>query len=203
MSEKQVYESDIILEEIVTTPYKYGFTTNIETEDFPKGIDIETVRKISEKKDEPEFLLKFRERAFKFWQRMKTPVWAYVNIPTIDYQDIQYYSIPKTKKKLGSLDDADPELLRTFEKLGVSLNEQKLLANVAVDAVFDSVSIGTTFKKQLQKASSNILMEIHANLLLHLGGDIDMRYCMTSCNGFFGCKTVVRSESIATMCQEP
>ena len=152
MSEKQVYESDIILEEIVTTPYKYGFTTNIETEDFPKGIDIETVRKISEKKDEPEFLLKFRERAFKFWQRMKTPVWAYVNIPTIDYQDIQYYSIPKTKKKLGSLDDADPELLRTFEKLGVSLNEQKLLANVAVDAVFDSVSIGTTFKKQLQKA---------------------------------------------------
>lgn len=152
MAEKQIYESDVILEEIVASPYKYGFTTDIETEDFPKGITIQTVREISRKKNEPEFLRKFRERAFKFWQRMKTPVWAYLNIPKIDYQNIQYYSIPKTKKKLGSLDDADPELLRTFEKLGVSLNEQKLLANVAVDAVFDSVSIGTTFKKQLQKA---------------------------------------------------
>ena len=133
MAEKQIYESDVILEEIVASPYKYGFTTDIETEDFPKGITIQTVREISRKKNEPEFLRKFRERAFKFWQRMKTPVWAYLNIPKIDYQNIQYYSIPKTKKKLGSLYDADPELLRTFEKLGVSLNEQKLLANVAVD----------------------------------------------------------------------
>ena len=152
MAEKQISESDVILEEIVTSPYKYGFKTNIETEEFPKGINLETVRNISKKKDEPEFLKKFRERAFIFWQKMQTPVWAYLNIPIIDYQTIQYYSIPKTKKKLGSLDDADPELIRTFEKLGVSLNEQKLLANVAVDAVFDSVSIGTTFKKQLQKA---------------------------------------------------
>ena len=149
MAEKQLSESDVILEEIVTSPYKYGFKTNIETEDFPKGITIQTVQEISKKKNEPAFLRTFRERAFKFWQKMETPVWAYLNIPNIDYQDIQYYSIPKTKKKLGSLDDADPELLRTFEKLGVSLNEQKLLANVAVDAVFDSVSIGTTFKKQL------------------------------------------------------
>ena len=152
MAEKQISESDVILEEIVTSPYKYGFKTNIETEEFPKGINLETVRNISKKKDEPEFLKKFRERAFIFWQKMQTPVWAYLNIPIIDYQTIQYYSIPKTKKKLGSLDDADPELIRTFEKLGVSLNEQKLLANVAVDAVFDSVSIGTTFKKQLQKS---------------------------------------------------
>jgi Fe-S cluster assembly protein SufB len=142
----------MVLEEIVASPYKYGFTTNIETEDFPKGIDIKTVTDISDKKNEPLFLRKFRERAYMFWEKMKTPDWAYLNIPSIDYQDIQYYSIPKTKKKLGSLDDADPELLRTFEKLGVSLNEQKLLANVAVDAVFDSVSIGTTFKKQLQKS---------------------------------------------------
>ena len=134
MAEKQIYESDVILEEIVASPYKYGFTTDIETEDFPKGITIQTVREISKKKNEPKFLRNFRERAFKFWQRMKTPVWAYLNIPHIDYQNIQYYSIPKTKKKLGSLDDADPELLKTFEKLGVSLNEQKLLANVAVDA---------------------------------------------------------------------
>ena len=152
MTKKQVYESDVILEEIVTSPYKYGFKTDIETEEFPKGITIDIVRKISNKKNEPEFLQNFRERAFGLWQKMKTPTWAYLNNPEINYQDIQYYSIPKTKTKLGSLDDADPELLRTFEKLGVSLNEQKLLANVAVDAVFDSVSIGTTFKKQLQKA---------------------------------------------------
>jgi len=152
MVEKKTYDSNIVLEEIVTSPYKYGFTTQIETEDFPKGIDLQIVKDISNKKNEPKFLKKFRERAYLFWEKMKTPYWAYLNIPEIEYQDIQYYSIPKTKKKLGSLDDADPELLRTFEKLGVSLNEQKLLANVAVDAVFDSVSIGTTFKKQLQKA---------------------------------------------------
>ena len=152
MAEKQLYESDMILEEIVASPYKYGFKTEIETEEFPKGITMEIVHEISRKKNEPKFLRNFRERAFKIWEKMETPSWAYLKIPSIDYQEIQYYSIPKTKTKLGSLDDADPELLRTFEKLGVSLNEQKLLANVAVDAVFDSVSIGTTFKKQLQKA---------------------------------------------------
>lgn len=152
MTEKSVQNTDIILDEIVTSPYKYGFKTNIETEEFPKGLNIETVHAISEKKNEPEFLLRFRERAFNYWQKMRSPNWAFLTVPLIDYQDIQYYSIPKTKKKLGSLEDADPELLQTFEKLGISLTEQKLLANVAVDAVFDSVSIGTTFKKQLQKA---------------------------------------------------
>jgi Fe-S cluster assembly protein SufB len=152
MSDKKLYESDAVIEEIVANPYKYGFRTNIETEEFPKGLTIDIIRTISEKKNEPKFLLTFRERAYKLWLRMKNPSWAYLTSPNIDYQEIQYYSVPKTKKKLGSLDDADPELLRTFEKLGVSLNEQKLLANVAVDAVFDSVSIGTTFKKQLQKA---------------------------------------------------
>lgn len=152
MVEKKSYESETVLEEIVTSPYKYGFTTNIETEDFPKGINNQIVKEISNKKKEPLFLRKFRERAYSFWEKMETPDWAYLNIPPIEYQNIQYYSIPKTKKKLGSLDDADPELLKTFEKLGVSLSEQKLLANVVVDAVFDSVSIGTTFKKQLQKA---------------------------------------------------
>lgn len=146
MNEKQ------ILEEISTSSYKYGFKTNIEVESFPKGLDLQTVYDISQKKNEPNFLLRFRERAFNIWKKMKTPAWALLNIPNIDYQDIQYFSKPKTKKKLGSLDDADPELLETFEKLGISLNEQKLLANVAVDAVFDSVSIGTTFKKKLQKA---------------------------------------------------
>lgn len=152
MSEKQISNSNDVLDEIVTSPYKYGFKTDIEVEDFPKGINLQTVDSISERKAEPTFLRNFRERAFKLWEKMPTPNWAYLNIPEIDYQDIQYYSIPKTKNKLGSLEDADPELLRTFEKLGISLNEQKLLANVAVDAVFDSVSIGTTFKKQLQKA---------------------------------------------------
>jgi Fe-S cluster assembly protein SufB len=152
MVDKQLYETEAVLEEIVASPYKFGFKTEIETEDFPKGINREIVNKISKKKQEPEFLKKFRNKAFESWEKMNSPNWTALNIPNLDYQAIQYYSIPKTKKKLGSLNDADPELLRTFEKLGVSLNEQKMLANVAVDAVFDSVSIGTTFKKQLQKA---------------------------------------------------
>ena len=152
MDKKKDYMEETILDDIVTKPYKYGFKTDIETENFPKGINMEIVEEISEKKNEPLFLKKFRRNAFSTWQKMKDPKWAYLNIPPFDYQDIQYYSVPKTKKKLGSLDDADPELLKTFEKLGISLNEQKVLANVAVDAVFDSVSIGTTFKKQLQKS---------------------------------------------------
>jgi Fe-S cluster assembly protein SufB len=152
MVDKQLYETEAVLEDIVASPYKFGFKTEIETEDFPKGINREIVNKISKKKLEPEFLKKFRNKAFESWEKMNSPNWTALNIPNLDYQAIQYYSIPKTKKKLGSLDDADPELLRTFDKLGVSLNEQKMLANVAVDAVFDSVSIGTTFKKQLQKA---------------------------------------------------
>ena len=153
MAEKQLRESeDAVLDDIVATPYKYGFTTDIETEEFEKGLDIEVVRKISRIKTEPEFLSKFREKAFASWIKMKSPKWACLGMPEINYDEIRYYSVPKTKKKLGSLDDVDPELLRTFEKLGVSLNEQKMLTNVAVDAVFDSVSIGTTFKKQLQKS---------------------------------------------------
>ena len=152
MAENPSYESDAILDEIVTTPYKYGFKTEIETEEFPKGITTEIVKEISQKKNEPDFLKRFRAKAFLSWKKMESPPWAYLNIPAIDYDGIQYYSIPKTKTKLGSLEDADPELLKTFEKLGISLNEQKLLANVAVDAVFDSVSIGTTFKKQLHKS---------------------------------------------------
>ena len=152
MAEKQSNTNEILLDDFVTVPYKYGFKTDIETESFPKGLDLNIVKTISKKKEEPEFLEKFRINAFEQWQRMKNPSWSYLNIPEVDYQAIQYYSIPKTKKKLGSLDEADPEILKTFEKLGVSLNEQKLLMNVAVDAVFDSVSIGTTFKKQLHKS---------------------------------------------------
>jgi len=152
MAEEKLNTSGEVLDAIVATPYKYGFTTDLETEDFEKGLNAEIVKKISLKKDEPKFLLRFREKAYKTWEKMSSPDWAFLNIPEIDYTEIQYYSVPKTKKKLGSLEDADPELLRTFDKLGVSLNEQKMLANVAVDAVFDSVSIGTTFKKQLQKS---------------------------------------------------
>ena len=152
MSEKQIKDTPPTVDDFVATPYQYGFTTNIENEEFEKGLNLEIVRKISQKKDEPSFLLNFREKAYKSWTRMKSPKWSCLNIAEIDYDNIRYYSVPKTKKKLGSLDEVDQELLNTFEKLGISLNEQKMLTNVAVDAVFDSVSLGTTFKKQLQKA---------------------------------------------------
>ena len=151
MVKKQVDTSESLVEDFIASPYKYGFKTEIETEDFPKGIDIEIVRELSKRKKEPPYLLDFRLKAFKQWKKMSSPNWAKLGIPPIDYQNIQYYSKPKTKKKIGSLDEVDPELLKTFEKLGISLNEQKLLTNVAVDAVFDSVSIGTTFKDQLHK----------------------------------------------------
>ncbi len=177
MVEKQVPNSDAILNDIVTTPYKYGFKTEIETEDFPKGLNQEIVNQIANKKDEPEFLRQFRNKSFAIWEQMQQPNWAYLDIDQIDYQNIQYYSIPKTKSKIGSLDDADPELLRTFEKLGVSLNEQKMLANVAVDAVFDSISIGTTFKKQLHKSgiifcSISEAIKLYPNLIKRYLGSV-------------------------------
>ncbi len=134
------------------TDYKYGFVTDIEAETIPKGLTEETVRMISAKKNEPAFLLEFRLKAFRKWQEMEEPTWSHVKYPPIDYQDICYYSAPKTKQKLSSLDEVDPELLRTFEKLGVPLDEQKRLTNVAVDVVFDSVSLGTTFQNELKKA---------------------------------------------------
>ncbi|MBS0648494.1 MAG: Fe-S cluster assembly protein SufB [Verrucomicrobia bacterium] len=132
--------------------YKYGFVTAIETESIPKGLTEETVRLISAKKNEPAFLLEFRLKAFRKWQEMSEPTWAHVKYPPIDYQDICYYSTPKKKQQLSSLDEVDPELRRTFEKLGVPIDEQKRLANVAVDVVFDSVSLGTTFQNELKKA---------------------------------------------------
>lgn len=132
--------------------YKYGFVTDIESESIPKGLSEDTVRAISEKKQEPEFLLNFRLKAFERFQKMEEPLWANVKFDPIDYQDICYYTAPKKKQSLESLDQVDPELLRTFEKLGVPIDEQKRLANVAVDVVFDSVSLGTTFKKKLEEA---------------------------------------------------
>lgn len=152
MVNEKAHNSDTTLEDFLESSYKYGFKTDIETENFPKGLNINIVKKISEKKTESDFLKSFRISAFKQWEKMISPSWSYLDLPEIDYQAIQYYSVPKTKKKLGSLDEVDPKLLETFDKLGISLNEQKLLSNVAVDAVFDSVSLGTTFKKQLQKS---------------------------------------------------
>jgi len=152
MDKKQFENSNPVVEELANSSYKYGFTTNIANETFPKGLDESIVTQISQKKTEPGFLKQFRSNAYKHWLTMPEPSWSALKMPKIDYQNIQYYSVPKTKKKLGSLEDVDPELLNTFEKLGISLNEQKRLANVAVDAVFDSVSIGATFKKQLNKS---------------------------------------------------
>jgi len=134
---------------LVNQPYKYGFSTQIEKDIIEKGLNENVVRLISEKKNEPKFMLDFRLKAFKKWQQMSSPEWAHLKFSEINYQNVSYYSAPKTKKKLESLDEVDPELLETFEKLGISLSEQKRLTNVAVDAVFDSVSIGTTFKEEL------------------------------------------------------
>ena len=139
------------LENLVNKPYLYGFSTKIETETIPFGLSENTVNLISQKKEEPSFLLNFRLRAYAKWLKLISPTWAKLNYPTIDYQKITYYSAPKIKEKVKSLDEIDPELLLTFEKLGISLNEQKRLNNVALDAVFDSVSIGTTFTKELSK----------------------------------------------------
>jgi Fe-S cluster assembly protein SufB len=137
---------------LVNKTYQYGFSTNIEKDIIEKGLNEETVRLISGKKKEPEFLLKFRLKAFKKWKQMSEPQWAYLKFPQVDYQDIIYYSAPKSRKKLKDLSEVDPELLKTFDKLGISLNEQKRLSNVAVDIVFDSVSIGTTFQEELSKS---------------------------------------------------
>jgi Fe-S cluster assembly protein SufB len=129
--------------------YAFGFQTEIESDTLPKGLDENIIRALSAKKEEPDWMLQFRLDAFRRWQQMEEPDWAHVQHPPIDYQNITYYSAPKKKPVLDSLEDADPELLRTFQKLGIPLDEQNRLANVAVDAVFDSVSIATTHKKQL------------------------------------------------------
>ena len=134
---------------LVNQPYKYGFSTKIEKDIIEKGLNEQVIRLISRKKTEPSFLLKFRLKAYKKWQQMKCPEWAHLKFSEINYQDIIYYSAPKLKKTLNSLDEVDKELLETFEKLGISLNEQKRLTNVAVDAVFDSISVATTFKEEL------------------------------------------------------
>jgi Fe-S cluster assembly protein SufB len=144
-------QPDDILEQITSSEYKYGFVTNIEADEAPKGLSEDTVRFISAKKNEPSWMLEYRLKAFRHWLKMEEPKWANVTYPTIDFQDIIYYSAPKQKIAPKSLDEIDPELRNTFEKLGISLNEQKRLTGVAVDAVMDSVSVATTFKEELSK----------------------------------------------------
>ncbi|HET9826255.1 MAG TPA: hypothetical protein VFP87_13035, partial [Chitinophagaceae bacterium] len=139
------------IEKTVLTEYKYGFVTDIEADEAPKGLNENIIRFISAKKNEPKWMLDWRLKAFRHWEKlaMEEPKWANIKYAPINYQDIIYYSAPKQKAKSKSLDEIDPELRRTFEKLGISLEEQKRLTGVAVDAVIDSVSIGTTFKEQL------------------------------------------------------
>jgi len=142
-------EQDKILDEVTKSDYKYGFVTDVETDIIGKGLNEDVIRLISAKKKEPEFMLDFRLKAYRHWQTMTMPEWAHLKVPEIDYQDIIYYAAPKQEAKLDSLDDVDPELLETFNKLGIPLDEQKHLAGVAVDAVMDSSSVKTTFKEAL------------------------------------------------------
>lgn len=138
-----------VLQSLVNQPYKHGFVTDIESDVAPKGLNEDIIRLISAKKDEPEWLLSFRLKAYRHWLTMTEPQWQNVHYPKIDFQDISYYSAPKPKKKLASMDEVDPELLRTFEKLGVPMHERAALAGVAVDVIFDSVSVTTTYKQKL------------------------------------------------------
>src|SRR5690554_5852022 len=145
-------KDDELLKELELEEYKYGFTTDIEMEIAAKGLSEDTVRFISAKKNEPEWLLEWRLKAFRHWLEMPEPQWAKVDFPPIDYQDAYYFAAPKSDDdKPKSLDEVDPKLLETYEKLGIPLREQEMLAGVAVDAVFDSVSVATTFKKKLEE----------------------------------------------------
>ncbi|MGC2299979.1 MAG: hypothetical protein WA476_14325, partial [Acidobacteriaceae bacterium] len=142
-----------VVHELASKDYEWGFVTDIEEDRIPKGLSEDVIRLISAKKNEPEFMLEWRLNAYRYWASQEKadaePKWANVTFPPINYQGITYYSAPKQKKTLNSLEELDPEILRTYEKLGIPLAEQKLLANVAVDAVFDSVSVATTFKAKL------------------------------------------------------
>ena len=173
--------SDEILDEVTSSEYKYGFTTDIESDTVPPGLNEDVIRMISAKKNEPEWMLEWRLDAFRIWNEMEEPEWANVNYPKPDFQAISYYSAPKQKKELASLDEVDPELLRTFERLGISLDEQKKLTGVAMDVVVDSVSVATTFKKTLAEkgiifCSMSEAIQEHPELVRkHLGTIVPKR----------------------------
>jgi Fe-S cluster assembly protein SufB len=150
MNEKK-NQTNFEINQVINQPYRYGFETKIEKEKFPVGINEKILNLISDNKKEPLFIRNFRQKSLKQWKKMNFPNWANLTINDIDFNNINYYSIPKKKKELSSLNEVDPEILKTFEKLGISLDEQKKLSNFAVDAVFDSISIGTTFKEKLAK----------------------------------------------------
>lgn len=162
---------------VVNQPYKHGFVTDIESDALPKGLSEDIVRAISARKNEPEWMLDFRLKAFRHWQTLTEPTWAHVHYPKIDFQNIVYYSAPKPKKKLNSLDEVDPELLRTFEKLGVPINEQKAMTGVAVDVIFDSVSVTTTYKEKLAEygivfCSFSEALQTHPDLIKQYVGSV-------------------------------
>ncbi|MGZ5285792.1 MAG: Fe-S cluster assembly protein SufB [Flavisolibacter sp.] len=171
LNDPQVMDDDrSTIEQTVLSEYKYGFVTDIEADEAPKGLTEDTIRFISAKKNEPAWMLEWRLKAYRQWLKMNEPHWANLNYPQIDYQDIIYYSAPKQKVSPGSLDEIDPELRKTFEKLGISLDEQKRLTGVAVDAVIDSVSIATTFKEQLAEqgiifCSMSEAIQLHPELI--------------------------------------
>lgn len=166
-----------ILEKVTSSDYKYGFTTDVEMDLAPKGLSEETIKMISKKKHEPESMLEWRLKAYKLWLDMREPKWANVHYPPIDYQDIIYYAAPKKKNVLNSLDDLDPEIKKTYEKLGIPLVEQMMLAGVAVDAVMDSVSVATTYKEKLGElgiifCSMSEAIENHKDLVMKYLGSV-------------------------------
>ena len=173
--------SDEILDEITASDYKYGFTTDIESDTVPPGLNEDVIRLISEKKNEPQWMLDWRLDAYKSWLAMVEPEWHNVTYTKPDFQAVSYYSAPKQKKELDSLDEVDPELLRTFERLGISLDEQKRLSGVAMDVVVDSVSVATTFKKTLAEkgiifCSMSEAIQEHPELVRkHLGTVVPKR----------------------------
>ena len=169
--------TDPVLYEVANRDYKYGFTTEIETEVFRRGLDEDIVRSISAKKNEPAWLLDFRLKAFRHWQTMTLPTWAHLSIPTIDYQDMIYFAAPKKKEGHKNLDEVDPELFKTFEKLGIPLEEHKMLRGMAVDAVMDSVSVKTTYKETLAEkgiifCSFSEAVEHHPDLIQQYLGSV-------------------------------
>lgn len=166
MSAPIVDEKNKDLKELVKREYKEGFVTDIESDTFEPGLGENVIRRISAKKEEPEFMLEYRLKAFRRWQKMPEPDWAHIDYPKIDFQNIAYFSAPKEMPQLDSLDQVDPKLLETYEKLGIPLEEQKMMNNVAVDAVFDSVSVRTTFRETLSKAGV-IFMPISEALQEH------------------------------------